>query len=165
MVRFPTFDRQPYFYSWISQDLHLYNILVSLPPAIAAVDELWEDWYSRQPLHCRMRPNMDHVYCILRLCAFEPDKWPYNQPNPDKTTWSEISHIARYCIRMCVVLRGILPHIYALDWDACVPMFMWHAMLNVKAHCSREWIRRRDERRSRIAVSRESGGSRHSSDQ
>ncbi|KAM0238905.1 hypothetical protein ACHAP5_008540 [Fusarium lateritium] len=159
MVRFPAFDRQPYFYSWISQDLHLFNLLASYPPTIAAVDELWEDWYSRQPLNCSMRPDMEHVYRIVRLCALEPDKWSYNQPNPDKTTWSEICHIARYCIRMCIAIRSWLPRNYALEWNACVPMFMWHAMLNVKAHSSREWIRRREERRRRIAVTQERDGS------
>ncbi|CAJ0553388.1 Ff.00g119000.m01.CDS01 [Fusarium sp. VM40] len=159
MVRFPTFDGQPYFYPWVSQELHMFHCLASHPPAIAAVDELWEGWYSRQPLDCSMEPNMDHVYSIMRLCAYEPDKWPYNQPNPNKTTWSEVSHIARYCIRMCVVLRGVLPVIYSISWDSCVPIFMWHAMLNVKAHSSRALIHRRDEQRSRISASRESGGS------
>ncbi|KIL89052.1 hypothetical protein FAVG1_07446 [Fusarium avenaceum] len=104
MVRFPTVDRQPYFYTWVSQELHMFHSLAVHPPAIAAVDELWEDWYSRQPLDCSMEPNMDHVYSIMRLCAYEPDKWPYNQPNPDKTTWSEVSHVARYCIRMPILL-------------------------------------------------------------
>ncbi|KAF7564028.1 hypothetical protein G7046_g111 [Stylonectria norvegica] len=68
--------------------------------------ELWDDCLSRR-LDGEYRFDMyvDAVAARVKLSEFEPGVWCYDQPRPDKRTWSLEAHLARYTIRMQIVSR------------------------------------------------------------
>ncbi|KAF4961496.1 hypothetical protein FSARC_10169 [Fusarium sarcochroum] len=158
MVRFPgPRDRQHFLYqncaSW-----RVYDYLKVEPDAIAAVDELRNDWYSRQPWRYQMAPHEPHIYWVMMLGALEPDSCPYIRPNPDKTTWGEVSHLVRYCIRMQSVLRAMLVRFEyqgRMDWLTMMQFALLFAQLNIKARASEEWIQRREMARQNRALGRQ----------
>ncbi|KAM0562007.1 hypothetical protein ACHAPJ_002449 [Fusarium lateritium] len=164
MVRFPGPRDRHHFLHLNSSAWHVYDTLSVEPDAVAAVDELWNDWYSKQPWRYQMSPNEEHIYWVMMLGALEPDKCPYLRPNPDKTTWGEISHLVRYCMRMQSVLRVMIVRYGVqggrMGWWKMIQLALIFAKLNIKARASEEWIQRREAaRQNRALGQQESNGS------
>ncbi|KAF5661909.1 hypothetical protein FHETE_8189 [Fusarium heterosporum] len=146
----------PWFYRHISSNLPLHFILNMYPPAVEAVDELWQDWYSRQPYNCPMVPNHEYVALVIRLMARDPDRFSYHKPNPDKTNWREISHLVRYCLRILVILGPVFRN-RDTRLEVKIVLALHHASLNIKWHCSERWLQ---QRQNRIEASRPHGNGR-----
>ncbi|RBR26248.1 uncharacterized protein FIESC28_00893 [Fusarium coffeatum] len=136
MVLLPeTRDRVHGHYLWFSVHLcDFYERLDNMPKVQAAMDELWADWYKHQPVTCIMDPDYNDLLKMFALCMFTSTS--YTRDNPDKSTWGEMSHLTRFCIKMHLVLRELNQDRHGAGWYDSIEAAMHYAKLRIKIRVS-----------------------------
>ncbi|KAJ4141612.1 hypothetical protein NW768_000827 [Fusarium equiseti] len=136
MVLFPeTREEEHGHYLWAAVTLReFFTTLDNLPQVQAAMDELWVDWYKHQPVTCIMDPDYDDLLGMFTLCMF--NRTSYTRDNPDKSTWGEMSHLTRFCIKMHLVLRNYNRSRDGAGWYDSIELAMHYAKLRIKIRVS-----------------------------